>query len=188
MGLEKVVEKIKSVEEDEILGFSKVISTLKNEDKKVSLYDFELYFLPYILGEIDKTDVNTAVYIDNFLRVAKSHHIGLAVYVDDKVVYKLPPLIADTDITKLDNISFGSIVSKVNIYSGNNPRKASTILNKVSEKIMEDLDLGESSKEYLKELIKIFNSYPDRFKKVMAKKGKDVKLDTNEVEEDLFDY
>jgi hypothetical protein len=191
MSLREVAEKMKGEEEQEILDFSKVISTLKNEDKIINLYDFETYFLPFIIGEIERTDVNTAVYVDNYLKVAKSHHVGIAVKDNDEVKFKLPPLIADTDITKLDNISFGSIVSKVNSYSESRPDKANALLNKVSKKVLEDMGLSDSSKAYIEELVKIFHSYPDRVAKVIEKRNIDVKLDTKQIEEeedDLFDY
>jgi len=191
MGLEEVVEKTVSLEKKEILDFSRTISTIKNEDKQISLYDFELYFLPYILGETQKTDANTAVYIDNFLKITKSHHIGLSVMDKDEVLYKLPPLITDTDITKLDNLSFGSIVNKVNIYSDSNPGRAIGLLNALSEEVIKNFELNDNSKDYLKELIKIFHSYPDRFTKVMESKGNGIKIEGSkkeELEEDLFDY
>jgi len=190
MGLEKVVNLLKTQESEDIKQFSKVISTLKNDDKVINLYDFELYFLPYILGEIEKTEVNTAVYIDNILKVTKSHHIGITVKDNDgKILYKLPPLIADTDITKLDNVAFSTIVNKVNSYLESCPHKVNGILTKVVDIVTDELDLADSSKSYTGELIKILTNYNDRVNKVLSKRGKSpVNEAKEEIEDDLFDY
>ena len=190
MGLEKVVELLKTQESEDIKQFSDIISTLKNDDKVISLYDFELHFLPYILGETEKTEVNTAVYISNILKITKSHHIGITVKnKDGETLYKIPPLIADTDITKLDNIAFGTIVNKVNSYLESAPYKVNGILTKVVNKVTEELDLADNSKMYMGELIKILTVYNDRVNKVLAKKGKTTLIKKEEeIEDDLFDY
>ena len=193
MGLQEVAKVLNTAETRDIEEFTSLISTLKTEEVDINKYDFESYFLPYVLGEIAKTDTNTAVYIDNFLRVTKSHHIGIAVKdKDGNVIFKLPPLIADTDISKLDRIAFGTIVSKVNLYTESNPNKASALLSKVSKTIMEEFKLGETSEGYITELIKIFKTYPDRVNKVRLKNGELEKrtpeAKKEEIEEDLFDY
>jgi len=191
MELKEVAKTLNTEEANDLANFTEIISTLKLTEVDINKFDFESYFLPYLLGEIAKTNVNTAVYIDNFLKVTKSHHIGIVVKDDNGIkLFKLPPLIVDTDISKLDSIAFGTIVSKVKLYSESNPNKANNLLKKVSEVVMENLELGESSNVYIEELIKIFTSYPDRVNAIKIKNNKAINkvIEPIELEEDLFDY
>ena len=186
--LEEAAKLMKTDESKEILEFSNIINAISNDNVKIPLIDFENYLLPYILGETKKTDANSAVYIANYLAITKSHSVGITVLdKDGEVMFKLPPLISDTDISKLDNIAFGKIVAKVNTYSKASPRKANMLLNKTIEEVKDKIDTGKDDNEHIKELIKIYDYYKDRVNAVMGKEAAKVSI-LEEEEEDLFDY
>jgi len=191
--LDKVADAMAENEKEEIASFSKVIASLKNEDKTINMYDFELYFLPYIIGEIARTDENKAVYISNFLRVTESHHIGIAVVNgENEVVFKLPPLITDSDVSELSNIAFNRVMKQVRAYSDSNPWKADAIMKNVTNEVISKMKVDDS-KGYLEDLIKIYKTYPDRVNKVILRDGELIIKDnkqqtTQEDEEELFDY
>ena len=196
--LEQLVELQKTEETNYILENMASLKNITKENKKLPLIDFEKYLLPYYLGEVDKTDANTAVFTANYLEITDSYHIGIDVIdTDGSVKYSLPPLIGDTGIDKLDNIAFATLVDKINLYLETSPLKANQILEKVSEAVNDNLDTTEVNDEYTKTIYKILIDYIDRVNKRLKDKNielPDTIVKTNnkekeeEEEEDLFDY
>jgi len=175
--LKDVEKKMMNEELKELEDYSNIISTLEPIVPSIPLIDFETYLLPYITGEIERTETNVAVYIANFTYITKSHHIGINIIgPDGDIKYKLPPLLSDTNIANLDNIAFTRIVNKVNSYK-DNPMRANRLLSDTTKAIMENLDINEHQAE----LAKILYDYRDRLK------NKDI-IKEEEKEEDLFDY
>ena len=183
MGLNKVLKEERNEEMEILRELSLNLKEITDPYEEVSLHEFELYLLPFILKEIEYTDENTAIFNSNFLKLSKKYRVGLKVINNGKILYELPPLLGSLNIDD-NKINFRKIVNTFNSTAESNPRIADKQLSKnlnIVEKTLKENN-NEVNK-YINTLSKIYKDYAHS-----VKNSKIVEKANNELEDDFLDY
>ncbi len=183
-------EKIKLVREaqksdalDELNEVLEVIQVLEPKERKITKAVFDTYLLGFITGEA-KEDANAhATFKRNFFMLAGSYQLGLHVIdKDGKVLYELPPLIADGDNSNSDtSIRYGTLLNAYHNAKDSGAGNGDIILKRGLEAAATTLGVDVNEKrEFDLTLRQIYLDY-----NII----KDVKKESVEEElEDFFDY
>ena len=209
----KATTSMAEVEIDNLEHMTGIIESIIVKDEPVKRSVFEVYLLPYILGIYEHNETNTNTYVKNFIGLSKKPTIGLRVVDDideEKVLYKLPPLIMNPAIDNLKDMPFGRLVSHYNKLTDTNPARAEAMLFDMVKDIASGIDVDEDEwNEYTKSFLDIRRDYEEFRKQKMEEiekaknkeNGDDVteekeievkptkkKAFVNNNEDDIFDY
>lgn len=207
--LKDVSEQRKSEEIKELEEVAEELVSVIPEPIRITKQEFESFFLPFLIGEVERNDINTEIFIYNYLeKTEHSYHRELEV-IDDNgdLLYILPPLFIGLDIKDKDmSVSFLTKKMLTLIDSGfyNSDKEIIKGLNAILKSLGTDKD---KYGKYILEYNRILSDYKDRFIAAYKKrKGivvEEVKDETDEQEakelqnkninsideeDDIFDY
>jgi len=152
-------------ERDEEIEYLKELSltlmpALEQVYETIPIKEFETYLLPYILGLVERNEANQVIYRDNYFKYSK--HYRHALYVIDntgEIIYKLPPLVMDANLKKLQNINLNMMVNAIENKDSSNSY-FNTILRATTDALNESIEPDERIlRGYLYELNKIYKDY-----------------------------
>ena len=204
VNLKTVVKDMKNEEWEQLVNKSKVIEEITRTPASISLEEFEVYFLPFFLEEVGKDEVNTQIFMYNFLEKTEgSYHREIEVKdKEGSVLFILPPLFLDVNVANPD-LSISFIVSKLNTLIESGYYGAEKEVTKGLNEILKSLGTDkELYKKYIIEFNRIIETYSDRFiNAYKRKKGIPVEETKQQVEDktkekkkmideedDIFDY
>jgi len=196
----KDVVKIKRNEElKELENLSQDLDKIAHSPSRITLEEFETYFLPYIINEVEKDETNNFIFVNNFLEKTNRSWFREIEVVDPKgnVLFILPPLAVDVDIKENSDVVVNKIVTKYYNMIKNGYYNSEKELAEGLANILSNLKVDEEKyKKYIVEYNKIFISYKDRFLKAykrrkgipLEKETSNKKPNTITEEDDIFDY
>jgi len=206
--LKEVAENMRQQEWEMLENISKDLNKIANYPAKISLEEFETYFLPYILNEVEKNETNNFIFTYNFLEKTENSWFREIEVVDNKgnVVFILPPLVVDVKLKEdYSNLAVNRIINKYYNMLDSGYYGTEKELTKGLSEILKALSVDEEKyKRYIVEYNKIFERYKDRFiraykirkgipltdeEKSLENKNKNTtKLNKIDEEDDIFDY
>jgi len=161
--LEEVSKMLMNEEMSEIAESSAILDTVATKYEEITLDFFETYFLPYIIYEVEHNDESNMIFNYNYFKIAKQYNIPIVVIGNNgEVLYKLPPLMSDINLSKMDNVAFSKIVSMFTNISDNNSNAANKMLGKALEEVGTLVEVA--SNDYENSLVTIFQDYKHRLK------------------------
>jgi len=108
--LEEVSKMLMNEEMSEIAESSAILDTVATKYEEITLDFFETYFLPYIIYEVEHNDESNMIFNYNYFKIAKQYNIPIVVIGNNgEVLYKLPPLMSDINLSKMDNVAFSKL-------------------------------------------------------------------------------
>lgn len=163
--MKKVKNQIKNEELKEFLENSEKIKNITKAETKISKQEFEIYILPFILGEVERNEANINIFIENLKDLAGGYRRELVVLDDDNKteLFRLPPLIADSDIENLKDKKLRNTIIAHKEIAESNPIAADKKLRSLANIILKGLNPSHEDIEKLhSELNKIYNYYQNR--------------------------
>jgi len=192
--LEEVSMMLMSEEMSEIAENSAILETVATKYEEITLEFFETYFLPFVIHEVEHNEEAIMIFNYNYFKIAKQYNVSIVVIdTNGEVLYKLPPLMSDINLSKMDNVAFSRIVSMFTDMSDNNSNAANKMLGKALGEVGTLVEAASNT--YEDSLITIFQDYKHRLKdsfisdklkehfKVNAKKIEEIEED-----DDFIDY
>lgn len=159
--MQKVKEEGKREEIEDLISLTEKIKGIDTEEVKLPRSTFETYLLPYLLNEIEHNEVNKTVFINNLKDLSGGYKTTLLIVDDidnDKVLFKLPPLLLDTNIDKLASEKVRNTVVAHDNLKEANPKAADAALNRVKKSILKNMEVDNDK-------IELYRSYIENFKK-----------------------
>ena len=206
--LADVAETMRLEELEDLKQVTEDLKKVLPKPATISKEEFEIYFLPFFIGEVERNDTNTQIFIYNYLeKTEQSYHRELEVVNEEgDVLYILPPLFIDVFI-KNEDLSISFLTKKMSalIESGyyNSDKEIVKGLNEILKSLGAD---NEKYRKYIIEFNRMVLDYKDRFiraykrrkglpieEEEQTKDKKETKRITNvdttiDEEDDIFDY
>jgi len=207
--LQEVSEAKKAEEFKMLEELSKDLKNITNFPARITLKEFETYFLPFIINEVDKDETNSFIFVYNFLEKTEKSWFREVEVVDKhgNVLFILPPLAIDVKFkNNKKDLVVNRIVTKYYNMLNNHYHGTEKELKKGLISILKELTVDEDKfKKYIVEYNKIFERYSERFinaykrkkgipvdneQKAVKENKKVKKLNVNKIDEedDVFDY
>jgi len=173
---------------EELTELSERLAPISEVSEDITIEEFELYFLPFIIGELEFNDENKTIFFYNYKKIAKGVTTPLYVIEDDEVKYKLPPMLVTNDLDGLDEFNFHRILNVFSNTKDTNPMVADKFLASSLNTISDEINTSKKYDLYINELRRIYADYSYRLKVDVKDEKSTQTVKDEEIEEDFIEY